>query len=233
MKNLKIKILAFTEATALFLLTGCSLANSNSNNTNVSTTTSITTQESSIVENEESTTNLPTTNSATSESNSITESENKSDNEFDYFESEKQEVTELISENNLDQLKERGKEIFITAVDFLFYDTEYKGYTFDELTEEAKEITFDNIKVIDGLIMSVLPNYKENLEEKYNIVKNFTSESYHNVLNYIRETIGDDAYNTITDTKNEIKDTVTSFAEETGDKVKVNVKSWYENLKEN
>lgn len=232
MKNLKIKVLAFAQASAIFLLTGCSLT-TDSTKDYTNTTTSSITANSSMLENGENIDNTSSITNNTSETDSTVEQENDTSNEFNYFESEKQEVINLIDENKLDQLKERGKELFTTAVDFLFYGDEYKGYTFDELTDKAKEITFDNIKIIDGLIMSVIPNYKESLEEKYNIVKDFTSESYQNVLNYIRETIGDDAYNAITDTKNEVKDTVTSFAEETGDKIKVNVKSWYENLKEN
>ena len=62
--------------------------------------------------------------------------------------------------------------------DFIFYDKEYKGITFDDLKEEAKEETLNNLNTIDGLIMQLDPDYKETLQEKYKVVADFVNEKY-------------------------------------------------------
>ena len=50
--------------------------------------------------------------------------------------------SEIENESNLDKIKTKAKDSFITIVDFIFYDKEIKGYTFSELTYSAKCISF-------------------------------------------------------------------------------------------
>lgn len=62
-----------------------------------------------------------------------------------------------------DSFKEKFKEYFITIVDFIFYDKEIKGYTFDELSGTAKAKIISVALKIDSKIEEYVPNYKENI----------------------------------------------------------------------
>lgn len=66
---------------------------------------------------------------------------------------------------------DKAKECFITLVDFIFYDGEIKGKRFDELTASTKAKILYYTLLIDAKIDSKWPNYKENIQGKYNDVK--------------------------------------------------------------
>lgn len=147
--------------------------------------------------------------------------------EFDYFDQAKKEIKELIESEQVEQAKEKGKEYFITGVDFIFYDKEMNGVTFDDLTEEGKKVTLENLETIDGWIMEIAPDYKDKIGEKYQVVKDFVSTTYYDVLESIKESLGEENYSAIQEKKNEIKDSITS----TKDKALEKVSDWYQNFK--
>ena len=147
--------------------------------------------------------------------------------EFDYFDQAKKEIKELIESEQVEQAKEKGKEYFITGVDFIFYDKEMNGVTFDDLTEEGKKVTLENLETIDGWIMEIAPDYKDKISEKYQVVKDFVSTTYYDVLESIKESLGEENYSAIQEKKNEIKDSITS----TKDKALEKVSEWYQNFK--
>lgn len=137
MKNLKINKALIPIITSLVLVTtGCS------NKTN------------EVIEdntiNQTTENNTSTTNEV--ENNEVQET-------FDNFTTEKNEISDLINKKNFEEAKEKGKEFFINGVDFIFYDKEYKGITFDDLKEEAKEETLNNLNIIDGWITQIAPDY--------------------------------------------------------------------------
>lgn len=147
--------------------------------------------------------------------------------EFDYFDQAKKEIKELIESEQVEQAKEKGKEYFITGVDFIFYDKEMNGVTFDDLTEEGKKVTLENLETIDGWIMEIAPDYKDKIGEKYQVVKDFVSTTYYDVLESIKESLGEENYPAIQEKKNEIKESITS----TKDKALEKVSDWYQNFK--
>lgn len=147
--------------------------------------------------------------------------------EFDYFNQAKKEIKELIESEQVEQAKEKGKEYFITGVDFIFYDKEMNGVTFDDLTEEGKKVTLENLETIDGWIMEIAPDYKDKIGEKYQVVKDFVSTTYYDVLESIKESLGEENYSAIQEKKNEIKESITS----TKDKALEKVSDWYQNFK--
>ena len=147
--------------------------------------------------------------------------------EFDYFDQAKKEIKELIESEQVEQAKEKGKEYFITGIDFIFYDKEMNGVTFDDLTEEGKKVTLENLETIDGWIMEIAPDYKDKIGEKYQVVKDFVSTTYYDVLESIKESLGEENYSAIQEKKNEIKDSITS----TKDKALEKVSEWYQNFK--
>lgn len=213
--SLHLKQIAATLAVG-FVLVGCSKENEN---LSVSSSSQI-----------NSTSTISSTPSSTASSN--LEQENQEETldteEFDYFDQAKEEIKELIESEQVEQAKEKGKEYFITGVDFIFYDKEINGVTFDDLTEEGKKVTLENLETIDGWIMEIAPDYKDKISEKYQVVKDFVSTTYYDVLESIKESLGEENYSAIQEKKNEIKDSITS----TKDKALEKVSDWYQNFKD-
>ena len=213
--SLHLKQIAATLAVG-FVLVGCSKENEN---LSVSSSSQI-----------NSTSTISSTPSSTAPSN--LEQENQEETldteEFDYFDQAKKEIKELIESEQVEQAKEKGKEYFITGVDFIFYDKEMNGVTFDDLTEEGKKVTLENLETIDGWIMEIAPDYKDKISEKYQVVKDFVSTTYYDVLESIKESLGEENYSAIREKKNEIKESITNPK----DKVLEKVSDWYQNFKE-
>ncbi len=212
--SLHLKQIAATLAVG-FVLVGCSKENEN---LSVSSSSQI-----------NSTSTISSTPSSTASSN--LEQENQEETldteEFDYFDQAKKEIKELIESEQVEQAKEKGKEYFITGVDFIFYDKEINGVTFDDLTEEGKKVTLENLETIDGWIMEIAPDYKDKISEKYQVVKDFVSTTYYDALESIKESLGEENYSAIQEKKNEIKDSITS----TKDKALEKVSEWYQDFK--
>lgn len=212
--SLHLKQIAATLAVG-FVLVGCSKENEN---LSVSSSSQI-----------NSTSTISSTPSSTAPSN--LEQENQEETldteEFDYFDQAKKEIKELIESEQVEQAKEKGKEYFITGVDFIFYDKEMNGVTFDDLTEEGKKVTLENLETIDGWIMEIAPDYKDKISEKYQVVKDFVSTTYYDVLESIKESLDEENYSAIQEKKNKIKDSITS----TKDKALEKVSEWYQNFK--
>lgn len=212
--SLHLKQIAATLAVG-FVLVGCSKENEN---LSVSSSSQI-----------NSTSTISSTPSSTASSNLEQEKQEETldTEEFDYFDQAKKEIKELIESEQVEQAKEKGKEYFITGVDFIFYDKEINGITFDDLTEEGKKVTLENLETIDGWIMEIAPDYKDKISEKYQVVKDFVSTTYYDVLESIKESLGEENYSAIQEKKNEIKDSITS----TKDKALEKVSEWYQNFK--
>lgn len=212
--SLHLKQIAATLAVG-FVLVGCSKENEN---LSVSSSSQI-----------NSTSTISSTPSSTAPSNLEPENQEETldTEEFDYFDQAKKEIKELIESEQVEQAKEKGKEYFITGVDFIFYDKEINGVTFDDLTEEGKKVTLENLETIDGWIMEIAPDYKDKISEKYQVVKDFVSTTYYDVLESIKESLGEENYSAIQEKKNEIKDSITS----TKDKALEKVSDWYQNFK--
>lgn len=212
--SLHLKQIAATLAVG-FVLVGCSKENEN---LSVSSSSQI-----------NSTSTISSTPSSTASSNLEPENQEETldTEEFDYFDQAKKEIKELIESEQVEQAKEKGKEYFITGVDFIFYDKEMNGVTFDDLTEEGKKVTLENLETIDGWIMEIAPDYKDKIGEKYQVVKDFVSTTYYDVLESIKESLGEENYSAIQEKKNEIKDSITS----TKDKALEKVSDWYQNFK--
>ena len=213
--SLHLKQIAATLAVG-FVLVGCSKENEN---LSVSSSSQI-----------NSTSTISSTPSSTAPSNLEPENQEETldTEEFDYFDQAKKEIKELIESEHVEQAKEKGKEYFITGIDFIFYDKEMNGVTFDDLTEEGKKVTLENLETIDGWIMEIAPDYKDKIGEKYQVVKDFVSTTYYDVLESIKESLGEENYSAIQEKKNEIKESITS----TKDKALEKVSDWYQNFKE-
>ena len=80
-----------------------------------------------------------------------------------------------INSNTWDNVKNNAKEYFITIVDFIFYDGEIKGHTFNNLSTSTKLKIISIALKIDSKIEDHIPGYKETISSDgskiYNNVK--------------------------------------------------------------
>ena len=88
-----------------------------------------------------------------------------SSNSYEYTEEDVVEYFSVMEEevSESSSFKEKFKEYFITVVDFIFYDSEIKGYTFSELSGTAKVKIIGMALKIDSKIEEYIPGYKESI----------------------------------------------------------------------
>lgn len=153
--------------------------------------------------------------------------ESLENNSFDYFSSDLSSIEEFIQQERIEEAKSKIKDVFITGVDFIFYDEPIKGVYFDDLTAEGKEITMNSIDTIGDLGDEFVPNWREGLSEKYQVASDFVSDIYLSVLDKIKNYLGEENYHALGD----IKDQVGDDFREGKDNVKERVKSWYQKFK--
>lgn len=162
---------------------------------------------------------------------SAIESESSSENmeSFDYFSSDLSEIENLINEEKVDAAKKKVKDVFVTGVDFIFYDQPIGDVYFDDLTAAGKEMTMDALDTLSGFADQIAPNWKSELSEKYQIASSFVGEEYLSFLDSIREYLGDKNYEAL----GEVKDQVSGDVKEKAQDGKEYLKNWYENFRSN
>lgn len=143
--------------------------------------------------------------------------------EFDYFETEKELIKKYINKKNYELAKKKGREYFINSVDFIFFDKEINGVTWDSLSDSAKQEVFFSFIEIDQLIMKIDPDYKETIGDKYKLFVNYVSPKYLNMVDTIKEAIGDKVYYQL----KKKKEKMFCDASELKDKSKVKIKNCY------
>lgn len=135
-----------------------------------------------------------------------------------------------------------AKGVFVSIVDFLFYDGEINGVTFDELTDSGKQKVLEIASKVDNAIESKIPGYKETISDTASSAFNKASEvirsGANNLNNFAREKLGEENYQSIIDAKDELvyytKNAI-NFLGDVGGKVFNSVKdkldSWYQDFK--
>ena len=176
---------------------------------------------SNVVETE----NTPVSN-IPSETNAVENTNNKSseDEVVSYFDDMEKSVTNMLSSDSVQSVKDDAIDIFITATDFLFYGGEIKGYTFSELSTETKESVIESVETIDSEIEKHYPGYKVEVSEKYNMGKDWLSEKMKNLLSITEKELGEETWDSLLETKIKISDAGSSLVE-SASKVYENVKN--------
>ena len=135
-----------------------------------------------------------------------------------------------------------AKGVFVSIVNFLFYDGEINGVTFDELTDSGKQKVLAIASKVDNAIESKIPGYKETISDTASSAFNKASEviksGANNLNNFAREKLGEENYQSIIDAKDELvyytKNAI-NFLGDVGGKVFNSVKdkldSWYQDFK--
>ena len=183
MNNLKIrkritKIIA-TGFTVILLATGCS---SKENDAEPVTNDTTTTME------DNSTNNQDVTN------------ENTTNEQFDNFASQREEIDSLIYTENFELLNQVYGDYLVDAIDFIRGEKTYQETKFSDLNPEAQNQVIKELINTTNKVESKYPNIKEDLAN----IKGTTVEAYYNVLKEIEDLIGTENYNNIGELINSI-----------------------------
>ena len=158
------------------------------------------------------------------------------------FNSIKNKVGEFLNSEEVDIAKDKAKGVFISIVDFLFYDGEIKGIKFDDLTDEGKKKILEIITDIDNLVMKKFPTYKEDIssttKNAYVKASELIKQGVNNIKDFSKEKLGEDNYNSIKDAKDDLveytKDAfevIGNFSSNIWNSAKEKIKSWYEEFR--
>ena len=176
----------------------------------------------------------------TNNSNAIT----YSDKDTEVINSLNETLSKVKSNVSDSSFLDSAKGVFISVVDFLFYDGSISGVTFDELTDSGKRKVLEIASNIDSTIENKFPGYKETISDKASNAFNKASEiiksGAKDLNDFAREKLGEDNYQSIIDAKDElvyytknainfIGDVSSSLWNSAEDKLN----NWYQNFKNN
>ena len=165
MRSIKLKGLVVVTALSAVLLTGC------------------TSHEDLIINNPRPNVEqqqtfepvIPSTKEETQQQEQQTTQHEQSNQEFTYFSDAKKELTEYIESEDFQKLKEKGKYYVTTGIDFIFFDKEINGITFDQMTTEFKIRAMNDVAALDNAVEAYFPGYKESLGSKYQVAAEFVA----------------------------------------------------------
>ncbi len=146
-----------------------------------------------------------------------------------FFQSSENEIT------NDKSLSEKAKEAFVNVVDFIFYDKEIKGYTFKELTTNAKLKIIAIALKIDNKIDSYFPDYKDKIKGTYTNIKDKLVEKYLELTDKLCEKVGADTCNQAKEDWETLKKNFSitgEYLKKLGITGTDKLKNWYENWRD-
>ena len=158
------------------------------------------------------------------------------------FNSIEEDIDNILNSETVNNAKDKAKGVFVTIVDFLFYDSEINGVTFDELTDNGKQKVLEIASSIDNKIENKFPNYKETISETakdaFNKASELIKKGANNLKDFSKEKLGEENYNAIVEVKDEIIeytknaiDIIGDVGSDLLDSGKEYIKNWYENFR--
>lgn len=185
-------------------------------------------------------TNTNTNNTNTNNSNTIT----YSDKDTEVINSLNDTLSTVRSSEVTSSFKDSAKATFISIVDFLFYDGEINGVTFDELSDSGKKKVLEIASSIDSAIENKFPGYKETISDKasnaFNKASELIKKGANDLNDFAREKLGEDNYQSIIDAKDELVYYTKNAINFIGDvssslwnSAKDKLDNWYQNFKNN
>ena len=198
------------------------------------------------ISNNDSTSSKNTqSNNSTTNNTNTSETITYSSNDEVVINSLESSLTKINNGDGIDSsFADSAKGVFVSIVDFLFYDGEINGVTFDELTDSGKQKVLEIASKVDSAIESKIPGYKETISDTASKAFNKASEiiksGANSLNNFAREKLGEENYQSIIDAKDELvyytKNAI-NFLGDVGGKVFNSVKdkldSWYQDFKNN
>lgn len=152
-------------------------------------------------------------------------------------------LSKINSGNKKDKsFADSAKGVFVSIVDFLFYDGEINGVTFDELTESGKEQVLKIANKVDTAIESKIPGYKETISstasKAFNKASQIIKNGANNINNFAKGKLGEENYQSIIAAKDELvyytKNAIDFIGDVGGklfDSLKGKLDGWYQDFK--
>lgn len=137
----------------------------------------------------------PTPNSTTPVPTVPNNSPQNTTKDFDVVDYLEEKTQEIANYEDNKTFREKAKETFVTVIDFIFYDQPINGYTFSELSNEAKLKVISIALKLDNLIDQKFPGYKEAIKGKYSDLKGELSVLYVEITQGLCEAVGNDTCN--------------------------------------
>ena len=149
-----------------------------------------------------------------------------------YFEKAETKIDQILNSETTQNIKQESKEIFVNMVDFLFYEGELNGITYNELSDNTKIKILEISSRIDTKIENKVPGYKDTIKDAAGKTYSYVSEKLIDgkeiIENKIIEEIGYDKYNEIINNTKSGYDEVKTYTKDAYTKGKEKLKSWYE-----
>jgi hypothetical protein len=171
----------------------------------------------------------------------ITESKNNNDYDIEvinYFNEKESEINQLLSQENVEQGLSKIGDYIATMIGFIWYGEEINGVTYNQLSNEAKDTVLNIYYRVDAKIENKIPNYKEKIKDKYQIVSNFIKDKYDDLKystdEWLKEKLSDEEYQKYTESvdifKEQTKESIDDV-NELKDKAVEKVDEWYQKKK--
>lgn len=181
-------------------------------------------KEQGVKDNTDKISNISTDNNQVSNSSTSTNTNTNIDNE----------IVNYVNKMNDDTTTSSLKTNFVTLVDFIFYGGTIKGYTFKELSNEAKLKVLKTMFYLDSKVDKYFPNYKEEISNKtgkvYTKVKEKAASSYLSITSAICNSNSSICDSAKEDFQNLKKNFGLSWSviKEVAHDSKESIKNWYE-----
>lgn len=152
-----------------------------------------------------------------------------------YFQNYDNTISTYAGQEENPTVRESAKNMFVKIVDFLFYDGEINGYTFDGLTTSAKLQLLKIGLSIDHKIDSYFPGYKESIKAGFTKIKSELMNLYLDITSSACEAVGSDICN---QAKEDFKTMKESFGltfdllKDLGSSAVDAIRQWYEIFRE-
>jgi hypothetical protein len=227
------KLAAITIVGVVLITTGCS---NKTSSVEINEKQTNTVYEEVIYDNMQEVTNDVEKENVPNEENIVfTSNEAKEEYIVDYFENAEKKIDQILKSDNVTTIKTESKEVFVTLVDFLFYDGEIKGITYDELSNDTKIKLLEITNNVDSKIETKVPGYKDTIKDSAGKSYKYVSEKISEGKNYLEQKIideiGEEKYN---DIKNDVKtgtDNAITYSKDIYETGKQKLKKWYEGWK--
>lgn len=152
-----------------------------------------------------------------------------------YFEKAESKIDQILNSETTQNIKQESKEIFVNIVDFLFYEGEINGITYNELSDSTKVKVLDITSRIDSKIETKVPGYKDTIKDAAGKTYSYVSEKVIDgkeiIENKIIEQIGAEKYNEIINNTKSNYDDAKVYTKDLYTKGKDKLKKWYEGWK--
>lgn len=189
-------------------------------------------QENTKVEESKQEENKTNKEESSTNNNTVVETPKNENDIINYFSLKDSDMKETTDQDDR-TLREKAKDTFVTVVDFIFYDKEIKGYTFKELTTNAKLKVIEIALSIDNKIDEYFPDYKDVIKDKYENIKGKLAVKYLEFTSALCEKVGTDTCSQAKEDFNNMKEKfsitwqlIKELASNGSNKVKEFYESW-------